>query len=80
MPKRVKGEAVSARVAIVAGAGGERRGAAGTVLPARCFDKVLLLDQGTDAAKARAELDWYPSHPALVDEFRPRELPQLMGD
>jgi nucleoside-diphosphate-sugar epimerase len=34
------------------------------------FAEVLLLDQGTDAAKARAELDWYPSHPALVDEFR----------
>jgi hypothetical protein len=25
---------------------------------------------GTDAAKARAELGWYPSHPSLVDEFR----------
>ena len=34
------------------------------------FAEVLLLDQGTDAAKARAELGWYPSHPALVDEFR----------
>jgi nucleoside-diphosphate-sugar epimerase len=34
------------------------------------FAEVLLLDQGTDAAKARAELDWRPSHPALVDEFR----------
>jgi nucleoside-diphosphate-sugar epimerase len=32
--------------------------------------EVLLLDQGTDAAKARAELDWHPSHPSLTDEFR----------
>jgi nucleoside-diphosphate-sugar epimerase len=32
--------------------------------------EVLLLDQGTDAARARAELDWNPSHPGLVDEFR----------
>ena len=34
------------------------------------FAEVLLLDQGTDAARARAELDWHPSHPALTDEFR----------
>jgi hypothetical protein len=34
------------------------------------FAEVLLLDQGTDAARARAELAWEPSHPALVDEFR----------
>jgi nucleoside-diphosphate-sugar epimerase len=34
------------------------------------FAEVLLLDQGTDAVKARTELDWSPSHPALVDEFR----------
>jgi nucleoside-diphosphate-sugar epimerase len=34
------------------------------------FAEVLLLDQRTDAAKARAELDWHPSHPGLVDEFR----------
>jgi hypothetical protein len=34
------------------------------------FAEVLLLDQGTDAAKARAELDWHPSHPGLVDELR----------
>ena len=33
------------------------------------FAEVLLLDQGTDAAKAR-ELGWSPSHPGLVDEFR----------
>jgi nucleoside-diphosphate-sugar epimerase len=31
--------------------------------------EVLLLDQGTDAAKARAELGWAPSRPGLVDEF-----------
>jgi len=34
------------------------------------FAEVLLLDQSTTAAKARTELDWYPSHPGLVDEFR----------
>ena len=34
------------------------------------FAEVLLLDQGTTAARARAELDWNPSHPGLVDEFR----------
>lgn len=34
------------------------------------FAEVLLLDQGTAAAKARAELSWSPSHPSLVDEFR----------
>jgi nucleoside-diphosphate-sugar epimerase len=32
--------------------------------------EVLLLDQGTSAARARAELGWHPSHPSLVDEFR----------
>ncbi len=34
------------------------------------FAEVLLLDQATDAAKARAELDWHPSRPDLADEFR----------
>ena len=34
------------------------------------FAQVLLLDQGTDAAKARAELGWSPSRAGLVDEFR----------
>jgi nucleoside-diphosphate-sugar epimerase len=34
------------------------------------FAEVLLLDQATDAARARAELDWHPSHPSLTDEFR----------
>jgi nucleoside-diphosphate-sugar epimerase len=34
------------------------------------FAEVLLLDQGTIAAKARTELDWSPSHPGLVEEFR----------
>ena len=34
------------------------------------FAEVLLLDQGTVAAKARAELGWAPSHPALPEEFR----------
>jgi len=34
------------------------------------FAEVLLLDQSTTAAKARTELDWHPSHPGLVEEFR----------
>jgi nucleoside-diphosphate-sugar epimerase len=34
------------------------------------FAEVLLLDQGTDAARARAELGWNPTHPSLSDEFR----------
>jgi nucleoside-diphosphate-sugar epimerase len=34
------------------------------------FAEVLLLDQGTEAARARADLDWNPTHPGLVEEFR----------
>jgi nucleoside-diphosphate-sugar epimerase len=34
------------------------------------FAEALLLDQGTDAAKARAQLDWRPTHPGLAEEFR----------
>jgi nucleoside-diphosphate-sugar epimerase len=34
------------------------------------FAEVLLLDQATDAAKARADLGWAPARPGLVDEFR----------
>ena len=34
------------------------------------FAEVLLLDQGDDAATARAELGWRPTWPTLVDEFR----------
>jgi len=34
------------------------------------FAEVLLLDQGTVAAKVRAELGWAPSHPGLPEEFR----------
>jgi nucleoside-diphosphate-sugar epimerase len=34
------------------------------------FADVLLLDQGTSAAKARSELGWQPSHATLVDDFR----------
>ena len=33
------------------------------------FAEVLLLDQGTDAARSRAELGWQPSRPSLTDEF-----------
>ncbi len=34
------------------------------------FAEVLLLDQGTTAARARSELGWQPSRPGLVDEYR----------
>jgi nucleoside-diphosphate-sugar epimerase len=34
------------------------------------FAEVLLLDQGTEAAKARTELGWQPTHPVLAEEFR----------
>jgi nucleoside-diphosphate-sugar epimerase len=49
----------------VPGSGDEARARLGDY-----FAEVLLLDQGTDAARARAELGWYPSHPSLSDEFR----------
>jgi nucleoside-diphosphate-sugar epimerase len=34
------------------------------------FAEVLLLSQGTLAAKARTELGWDPSHPSLLEDFR----------
>ena len=34
------------------------------------FAEVLLLDQGTRASRARAELGWEPTHAGLVEEFR----------
>jgi nucleoside-diphosphate-sugar epimerase len=34
------------------------------------FAELLLLDQGTFAARARDQFGWYPTHPGLVDEFR----------
>jgi len=51
----------------VPGSGDEARARLGDY-----FAEVLLLDQGTDAARARAraELGWYPSRPSLSDEFR----------
>jgi len=49
----------------VPGSDGEARARLGD-----SFAEVLLLDQGTAAAKARSELDWRPSRPSLVDEFR----------
>jgi nucleoside-diphosphate-sugar epimerase len=51
--------------AAVAGSDDEARARLGEY-----FADVLLLDQGTDAAKARGELDWQPSHPGLADAFR----------
>ena len=58
--------AVAARApGAVAGSDDEARARLGDY-----FAQVLLLDQGTEAAKARAELGWQPSHPGLADEFR----------
>jgi nucleoside-diphosphate-sugar epimerase len=34
------------------------------------FAEVLLLDQGASSARAENELDWRPTHPGLVEEFR----------
>jgi nucleoside-diphosphate-sugar epimerase len=34
------------------------------------FAEVLLLDQATTAAKARASLGWEPTRPGLTDELR----------
>jgi nucleoside-diphosphate-sugar epimerase len=41
------------------------------------FAEVLLLDQGTSAAKARDRLGWSPTHPGLVDEFRDGSYRQI---
>jgi nucleoside-diphosphate-sugar epimerase len=49
----------------VPGSGDEARARLGDY-----FAEVLLLDQGTDAARARAELGWQPSRPSLAEEFR----------
>jgi nucleoside-diphosphate-sugar epimerase len=43
------------------------------------FAEVLLLDQGTVAAKARAELGWAPSHPGLVNELREGSYRKVTG-
>jgi nucleoside-diphosphate-sugar epimerase len=43
------------------------------------FAEVLLLDQGTVAAKARAELGWAPSHPGLVEELREGSYRKVTG-
>ena len=43
------------------------------------FAEVLLLDQGTVAAKARDQLDWSPTHPGLVDEFRRGSYVRAVG-
>lgn len=50
---------------VVPGSGDEARARLGGL-----FAEVLLLDQGTGAAKARTQLGWLPSRPSLTDEFR----------
>jgi nucleoside-diphosphate-sugar epimerase len=44
------------------------------------FAEVLLLDQAADAAKARADLDWRPSHPGLVDELQDGSYRNAKGE
>ncbi len=44
------------------------------------FSEVVLLDQGTVAAKARDELGWTPSHPGLVDELREGSYRTVMAN
>jgi nucleoside-diphosphate-sugar epimerase len=56
-------------------AAGARGAAPGSEAEARSrfgdyFAEVLLLDQATYAARARAELGWEPTHAGLVEEFR----------
>ena len=63
---------LTAAAAVAAGAPGAVPGSADEAR-ARLgdyFAEVLLLDQATTAAKARTDLDWHPTHPALIDEFR----------
>jgi nucleoside-diphosphate-sugar epimerase len=58
--------AVAARApGAVAGSADEARARLGDYLA-----EVLLLDQGTEAARARAELGWQPSRATLADDFR----------
>jgi nucleoside-diphosphate-sugar epimerase len=49
----------------VPGSDGEARARLGD-----SFAEVLLLDQGTAAAKARDQLGWRPTRPSLAEEFR----------
>jgi nucleoside-diphosphate-sugar epimerase len=75
----VVGDGLNQTVAEITEAAAGAAGAAGAVpgsddeAKGRLGDylaEVLLLDQGADAAKAKADLDWSPSHAGLVDEFR----------
>jgi nucleoside-diphosphate-sugar epimerase len=43
------------------------------------FAEVLLLDQAVDAARARGELGWKPTHPGLADELRNGSYRQAAG-
>jgi nucleoside-diphosphate-sugar epimerase len=43
------------------------------------FAEVLLLDQGTSAAKARDQLGWSPTHSGLLDEFRHGSYARAVG-
>ena len=63
---------LSEAAAVAAGAPGAVPGsdAAARTCLGDFFAEVLLLDQRTDAPRARAELGWQPSRPSLTDEFR----------
>jgi nucleoside-diphosphate-sugar epimerase len=56
----------------VPGSDGEARARLGDY-----FAEALLLDQGTAAGKAQAELGWQPSQPGLVDDLRNGSYRQL---
>jgi nucleoside-diphosphate-sugar epimerase len=43
------------------------------------FAEVVLLDQGTPAAKARDRLGWHPSRPGLLDELREGSYRKVTG-
>lgn len=58
----------------VAGSNAEAKGRLGDY-----FAEVLLLDQAVDAARARGELGWKPTHPGLADEFRNGSYRQAAG-
>jgi nucleoside-diphosphate-sugar epimerase len=75
----VIGNGLTPTVAELTGAAAVAVGAAGAVPGSaeeartrlgEYFAEVLLLDQATTAAKARAELGWKPTHPGLTDELR----------
>jgi nucleoside-diphosphate-sugar epimerase len=70
-------EAAAAAVGAPGAAGGSEAEAKGRL--GDYFAEVLLLDQVVDAARARGELGWQPTHPGLADEFRNGSYRQAAG-